>query len=252
MRETIEKQLQMTDPLAWMQASPSQREQWVDEAVANVEEIQADILQDMPAPTMTGNYLQDVATLNTQRLQAAELAMPTPPSESEQRQSARVFWTHWAKQNPSLVKPKVMALLTQWEEIFDTRPIHYLGLWQWEQNNPIYFEETMPESLREDSIIDDWQTWVQPKLEEYLEKQVPIHCFSPDLSRWNLMSEDLSLDHLRRVLGYMKEKDPLLNIAIEDIEAEIDKLAEQMQYELIDDPLPLWYHQYQQQHGNPA
>lgn len=248
--ETVEKLLQQSDPLAWIQASEADRAKWVSDYHAMIQDEQAQISQQMAPPTMTGNYLEDVAALKAQQRLAEELAMPTPLSESEQRDVNRQFWTHWAKQNPTRVKPQVMTLLKQWDQIFDTSEIGEIGPYQWQENNPIYFEESTPYPLDEESLIEQWDWFVQPMIDNYV-TQVILEPFLPvDTAMWDLTEPHITMEDILKILRAASADSPALQAFLltdQAVKQAVALLATEIGFEILpEDTTPAWLIEYRQ------
>lgn len=253
LHQTVEKIVQQSDPVAWIQASETGRAKLVNDYHMKIQRDQAQISQQMAPPVMTGNYLEDVAAHKAQQRLAQELAMPSAPSEIELRDINRQFWTHWAKCNPNYVKPQVMRLLTRWEQIFDTSSYGTLGPQQWQENNPIYFEETTPHPLDEASLIDQWKQFTQPMIDTYLDELVMEQFFSLNNQMWDLTRPEITLTNLRAILTTMKRGNPQLAIAIEDINHTIAGLAQEVELFLMpEDTTPAWLVEYHRlRNGTP-
>lgn len=250
MRETIDKYLQQTDPLAYLESND--KESLVEAKVNQVEEEFEDLQQSTPVPKMSGDYIQDVATLNAINSQMRELAMPQMPSMETQRQTNRVFWARWAQLHPQYVKTEVLELLTRWEEVFDSRPIDEVGPQVFEANNPICWEETLPDSLDSQTLVEQWTMFTQPLIEDYIQRAI-LNPFLPvDCAQWDLTAQELTLSQVKQKLDSIKRLEPLMTIVLADQDKALDLLADQIRLELIDEPLPRWISQWETRSGNQA
>lgn len=250
MRETIDKYLQQTDPLAYLESKD--KNALVEDKFNQVQEEFEDLQQSTPVPKMSGDYIKDVATLNAINSQLRELAMPQMPSMETQRQTNRVFWTRWVQLNPQQAKPQVAELLTRWEELFDTSPFDEVGPWVFEDNNPIYFEDTLPDSLDSQALVEQWTLSTQPLIEDYIEWAI-LAPFTPvDGAQWDLTAPELTLSQVKQKLDNIKHLEPLMAIVLADQDKALDLLAAQISLELIDEPQPRWISEWETRSGNQA
>lgn len=250
LRETIDKYLQQTDPLAYLESED--KEALVEAKVRQVEEELEDLQQSTPVPKMSGDYIKDVATLNAINSQMRELAMAQMPSMETQRQTNRVFWARWAQLHPQYVKPQVLELLTRWEEVFDTRPIDEVGPEIFEDNNPICWEETLPDSLDQETLVEQWTMFTQPLIEDYIQRAI-LNPFLPvDNAQWDLTRPELTLSKVEAILDILKQESPLLALLLADQRQVLNLLSNQISLELIDEPQPRWISQWETRSGNRA
>lgn len=90
------------------------------EAARQGAQLAQEILETSLSPTLTGEYLEDVARLNHQRLEAMEIASSQMSSWEVEHQgdSSIAFWTQWCQQNRG-AEPALEAALALWPTLVE-------------------------------------------------------------------------------------------------------------------------------------